>query len=200
MFKQILTFYIVIGFTISINAQEYLKVDGSNSMIGTLKGKSAMFKGIVESNNNDAGFKITRPASNGSFWISNSDGTLGTWFSQTKELNTVIDNDNSKHIQFRDGGNGNSVRMDFDILTSEMAIGGLKESGYTLKAYGKLKVTDLLATRKILIEDPNSISDYNSLWQSGFYEGYNKANAPETNAWFWGINMGHSSNREDYKY
>ena len=51
-----------------------------------------------------------------------------------------------------------------------------------------------------LLDDPNSSSDWNNIWQSGFFEGYGKPNSPETGQWFWGINMGHRSNNADYKY
>jgi hypothetical protein len=52
----------------------------------------------------------------------------------------------------------------------------------------------------ILSNDPTTTGDWNTIWQSGYFEGYQKNNAPEQYGWFWGINMNHSSNREDYKY
>ncbi|PRY93816.1 hypothetical protein BY457_1216 [Marinilabilia salmonicolor] len=52
----------------------------------------------------------------------------------------------------------------------------------------------------LLLNDPNTTNDWNKEWQSGFFEGYNIANAPDANQWFWGINLGHTSNRADYKY
>ena len=78
--------------------------------------------------------------------------------------------------------------------------GSLEIYSDLLKLRGSLNADGALTAKSLFLNDPNSVSDYNILWQTGFYEGYNKVNAPETNAWFWGINMGHSSNREDYKY
>ncbi|WP_254097185.1 tail fiber protein [Aquimarina sp. Aq107] len=64
----------------------------------------------------------------------------------------------------------------------------------------KLDVTGTIKSNKLILLDPNRATDWNTLWQSGFYESYNAINAPEPNQWFWGINMNHSSNNSDYKY
>lgn len=46
----------------------------------------------------------------------------------------------------------------------------------------------------------NKITDWDSLWESGFYESENADNVPEE-GWFWGLNMNHSSNNSvDYKF
>ncbi len=52
----------------------------------------------------------------------------------------------------------------------------------------------------ILCDKPTSVNDWNTLWQSGFFEGYQKNNAPNNDTWYWGINMNHSSNNPDYRY
>ncbi|MTI20444.1 hypothetical protein E1176_05360, partial [Fulvivirga sp. RKSG066] len=51
----------------------------------------------------------------------------------------------------------------------------------------------------LLSDDPATTTDWNTVWQSGFFDGNSAANAPET-GWFWGINLGHTSNRSDYRY
>lgn len=59
---------------------------------------------------------------------------------------------------------------------------------------------------RVLNSIPQPTSDWNDIWENGFYEGHNVLNAPEPNVHFWGINLGHSSNYghekegEDYKY
>ncbi len=64
----------------------------------------------------------------------------------------------------------------------------------------KLHVSGNILGNKLILNDPNDTSDWNTLWQSGFYQGYNATNAPEASAWFWGLNMNHSSNNSTYKY
>ncbi|WP_299600625.1 tail fiber protein [uncultured Aquimarina sp.] len=64
----------------------------------------------------------------------------------------------------------------------------------------KLDVIGTIQSQKLLLKDPNNTSDWNTIWQSGFYQSYNAANVPEANQWFWGINMNHSSNNADYRY
>ncbi len=64
----------------------------------------------------------------------------------------------------------------------------------------KLDVIGTIQSQKLLLKDPNETSDWNTLWQSGFYQSYNATNVPEPNQWFWGINMNHSSNNPEYRY
>jgi hypothetical protein len=71
--------------------------------------------------------------------------------------------------------------------------------GTTTPAY-KLDVAGTTQTDKLLISKPNSITNWNSLWQSGFYDANNAANAPESAGWFWGINMNHTSNTSTYRF
>lgn len=51
-----------------------------------------------------------------------------------------------------------------------------------------------------LSDDPNYTNDWNTIWQTGFFQASDKPNAPEPTHWFWGINMGHSSNHATYRY
>ncbi len=64
----------------------------------------------------------------------------------------------------------------------------------------KLHVSGNILGNKLMLNDPNNTSDWNTLWQSGFYQSYNATNAPEADVWFWGLNMNHSSNSSSYKY
>ena len=52
----------------------------------------------------------------------------------------------------------------------------------------------------MLIDDPNYTTNWDKIWQCGFFQSVNKDTAPESNGWFWGINMGHTSNSPDYRY
>ena len=67
---------------------------------------------------------------------------------------------------------------------------------------GNLTLGSNLIAKKIYIDDPRDTQDWNTIWQSGFFQSYNAQNDPEpqSSQWFWGINMNHSSNRSDYKY
>ena len=71
--------------------------------------------------------------------------------------------------------------------------------GTTAPAYN-LDVNGTTRTTKILITKPNAVTNWNTLWQSGFYEGSKAANAPGSSDWYWGIHMGHSSNTSNYRY
>ena len=50
-----------------------------------------------------------------------------------------------------------------------------------------------------------TISDWNQIWKSGFYQSNKGVNSPEVTPnqdhdWYWGINIGHSDNKADYRY
>ena len=70
----------------------------------------------------------------------------------------------------------------------------------TTNPSANLDVIGTTQTEKLLIKKPTIISNWNSLWQSGFYDSDNAANAPESSGWFWGINMNHTSNDPNYQY
>ena len=63
-----------------------------------------------------------------------------------------------------------------------------------------LHVAGNIQTNKIKINDPDRVSNWNTLWQSGFYESFEAINSPEPYGWFWGITMNHSTNYPDYRY
>jgi hypothetical protein len=65
---------------------------------------------------------------------------------------------------------------------------------------GKLTVNGNIESSKILLKDPNTTSDWNSIWQSGFFESSSASNSPESSGWFWGVNFNHRSNNSNYKY
>ena len=64
----------------------------------------------------------------------------------------------------------------------------------------KLHVNGNILSNKLMVNDPNRTIDWNTIWQSGFYESYNATNGPESGGWFWGLNMNHVSNSSTYKY
>ena len=61
-------------------------------------------------------------------------------------------------------------------------------------------VAKLHVAGTFLADDPNYTYDWRTNWQSGFFQSVSAANSPEASGWFWGINMGHSSNSADYRY
>ena len=71
--------------------------------------------------------------------------------------------------------------------------------GTTAPAYN-LDVNGTTRTTKMLITQPNATTNWNTLWQSGFYEGHNASNAPGIEEWYWGIHMGHSYNNSNYRH
>ena len=71
---------------------------------------------------------------------------------------------------------------------------GTTDPQYTLDVNGTAQV------QKLLINTPTYITNWNNLWQSGFYDSTDSPSAPEASGWFWGINMGHISNSPSYRY
>ncbi|KXX71226.1 hypothetical protein [Flammeovirga sp. SJP92] len=64
----------------------------------------------------------------------------------------------------------------------------------------KVVTNDLTVRTQFFLYDPKRISDWNLNWGSSFIESYNAENAPESSGWFWGLNMNHGSNHEEYRY
>jgi len=75
---------------------------------------------------------------------------------------------------------------------------------YSIRLYSddnQLKVTGGLTVNKyLLIDDPSYTTNWDRIWQCGFFQSYQRSTAPEPYGWFWGINMGHTSNNPDYRY
>ncbi len=65
---------------------------------------------------------------------------------------------------------------------------------------GNLSVTRNINASKILLNAPNAIDNWNSIWQSGFFESLDAANSPEPSGWFWGVNFNHRHNHPKYRY
>ncbi len=64
----------------------------------------------------------------------------------------------------------------------------------TLNPEYKLEVNGGLKTKSLVLETANRTEDWNSMHESGFYTGNtNTANSPESNAYFWGINLGNAA-------
>ena len=96
------------------------------------------------------------------------------------------------------GTYGNSLQ--FWAYDQAGCSGGLCTSRLTLMDNGNVSIAGTTQTEKLLINKPNSISNWNNIWQSGFYDSYNASFAPESSGWFWGINMNHTSNSSTYRY
>ena len=94
----------------------------------------------------------------------------------------------------------NSGRPEFQLYDNTLVANNTNIGIGTNNPSEKLDVIGTTRSKKLLIDDPNDVSDWNNLWQSGFYQSFNGTNVPESNQWFWGINMNHSSNNPDYRY
>ena len=92
--------------------------------------------------------------------------------------------------EFQVGSGGNRFRV---TNSGSVGIG-------TTSPSEKLHVVGNILSNKLLLNDPLDTSDWNLNWQSGFFQSFNAANAPEPNQWFWGINMNHGSNNPSYRY
>lgn len=69
----------------------------------------------------------------------------------------------------------------------------------TTNPEAKLDVSGTAQVQRMIVKTPNIIADWNTVWQSGFFDSQNGLAAPEP-GWFWGITMGHSSNHEFYRF
>nr|WP_299073830.1 hypothetical protein [uncultured Allomuricauda sp.] len=93
-----------------------------------------------------------------------------------------------------------STRPEFQLYNNAIVANDGKVGIGTASPTEKLDVTGNIAANTILLRDPINTSDWNTVWQSGFYQSYNATNAPETGQWFWGVNLNHSSNNTTYRY
>ena len=59
---------------------------------------------------------------------------------------------------------------------------------------------EVLTTGSFLADDPATTTDWNTNWQTGFYEGNGAANAPTASGWYWGLKSGHSNNSATTSY
>lgn len=70
----------------------------------------------------------------------------------------------------------------------------------TLSPTEKLHVAGNILSDRLLLNDPISTYNWDTVWQSGFYQGSDAMNAPEPSHWFWGINLNHSGNNSSTRY
>ena len=59
---------------------------------------------------------------------------------------------------------------------------------------------EVLTTGSFLADDPATTTDWNTNWQTGFYEGNGAANAPTASGWYWGLKSGHSNNSAPVRF
>ncbi|MEO9512725.1 MAG: pyocin knob domain-containing protein [Flavobacteriaceae bacterium] len=122
-----------------------------------------------------------------------------TWFSSSYGSgfgHRIVNSDpGGKTLLNFEGRHNSSTWTSILTLTSNgnMGIG-------TTSPSKKLHVNGDILSNRLLLNDPVTTSDWNTIWQSGFYEGYNATNAPETGQWFWGVNFNHGSNNIAYRY
>jgi len=57
-----------------------------------------------------------------------------------------------------------------------------------------------LLANTIRLRYPNRTVNWNKEWQNGFFESYDAENGPEPSGWFWGLNIGHTSDNDSYLY
>ncbi len=92
------------------------------------------------------------------------------------------------------------------IMSGNLGIGtstpqeSLDVNGNVIFRGNSTTISGVTQTEKLLVNHPTTVSNWNTLWQSGFYDSQNAAYAPESSGWFWGINIGHSANNPNYRY
>lgn len=91
-------------------------------------------------------------------------------------------------------------RPEFQLINNSIVVNDGMVGMGTESPRAKLDVIGGIRTRSLTVDDPLRATDWNELWQSGFYESYEALNAPEPYNWFWGITMNHSTNGPDYRY
>ncbi len=94
----------------------------------------------------------------------------------------------------------NSTRPEFQLHNNTLVANNGNVGIGTASPSEKLHVVGDILSNKILLNDPITVNDWNTIWQSGFYQSYDGANAPESGQWFWGVNLNHSSNHSSYRY
>ncbi|WP_299433201.1 hypothetical protein [uncultured Aquimarina sp.] len=195
MIKKILV-VVLIGVVIGVNAQDQT-INGT-----TFKQNGAVGIGTTITNNglltlngdytnllrleNDA---LGKEATLRFRAKSNSGGMLHS------DISLYSTGNNQGYLGFKVPHN-NTTNLGYDMIINHNGNVGVG----TINPSEKLEVKGKIKADKLSLSDPNDTSNWNSLWQSGFYQSYNGTNAPEVNQWFWGINMNHSSNSAQYKY
>tara|TARA_B110000046_G_scaffold181961_1_gene215056 strand:- start:573 stop:1583 length:1011 start_codon:yes stop_codon:yes gene_type:complete len=58
---------------------------------------------------------------------------------------------------------------------------------------------DITITGSFLADDPATTTDWNTNWQTGFYNANSAANAPTT-GWYWGLKSGYNGNSASIRY
>tara|TARA_R110000796_G_scaffold250650_2_gene380106 strand:+ start:3554 stop:4303 length:750 start_codon:yes stop_codon:yes gene_type:complete len=94
----------------------------------------------------------------------------------------------------------NSGRPEFQLHDNTIVANDGNVGIGTATPSEKLQVSRNILSDKLILNDPNTTTDWNLNWQSGFYQSYDTTNAPEANQWFWGINMNHDANNLSYRY
>jgi hypothetical protein len=92
-----------------------------------------------------------------------------------------------------EGYNGVSHDLLTFLKNGNVGIGTISPSA-TLDVIGSFK------SNTLIINAPNSTDDWNTIWQCGFFDAYQKMNAPDSYNWYWGINLGHRSNNSGYRF
>ena len=159
------------------------------------------------------------------FTMSSSDTNLMGVSTSLNLKNESLVNNNWSRLHFINGENetGASICVQFkdhdsENMTADLVFARKYQGGYfesfrvkgngnfgigTSNPQSKLDVNGSAQIRGTLFVDkPNHISsDWNEMWQSGFFDGEAKDNSPNgLGGWFWGINMGHTHNRSGYSY
>ena len=164
------------------NQAGYLNETGTyNSFVGANSGR----------NNNSGTFNVFNGTSSG---YSNSSGHRNTFIGHRSGYSNTTSHGNT-FIGHEAGfyeTTSNKLYIDNSATRTPLIYGDFDTNELTVNG-------DILSN-KLMLNDPNLTSDWNSIWQSGFYESLNATNGPESNGWFWGLNMNHRSNSSTYKY
>jgi len=179
------------GNILSTSSSSYISIVGHGT--GNYQGATLRLNSLGVSSGNE----------HASSWFINHRGTdgIGTFELQRRNSSGAY---RGSLLYYRDS-HGWDFRTASSITSSgtgtRLTIKNTGEVGIgTSDPQEKLHISGNILGNKLMLNDPNDTSDWNTIWQSGFYQSYNATNAPEANAWFWGLNMNHGTNSAAYKY
>lgn len=160
----------------------YLKLAGGTAMTGTLVSRSVT-GAIAQSGGSLGALEVmgTSGAGNAAFMSFHRPGVYAAYFGLDTDNQWKVGGWSAGAVAYKiwhEGNDGSGSGLDADTVD------GIDSTRmpYGDNGTGSTNVTDM-----------------NSIWKSGFYEGNDIANAPTT-GWYWVVNAAHKSNSTTYKY
>ncbi|MEL7003928.1 MAG: pyocin knob domain-containing protein [Bacteroidota bacterium] len=180
---------------INLNGASRMTINGSNGNIGigttTPDGKLH----INGSNSNSTNLVLSANYEDRFRWRLN---TVDRGYAIDLDITSSDTNDNQEAVLKL--SRSNSTRPEFQLYNNAIVANNGNVGIGNATPTQKLDVTGNILANTIILRDPISTSDWNNIWQSGFYQSFDASNAPEAGQWFWGVNFNHSSNSSTYRY